>query len=53
MADESNNLPTSRIVRWVAIGALIAFAVGLYFRDARTLPPLAAPPTTPADTATN
>src|SRR2546428_641766 len=40
MADESNVLPTSRVVRWVAIGVLIALAVALYFRDARTLPPL-------------
>src|SRR5689334_20049532 len=48
MADESNllPLPTSRIARWLAIGALIAFAVALYFRDGRTVPPLTgAPPT--------
>jgi hypothetical protein len=57
MADESNVLPTSRIVRWVAIGALLAFALVLYFRDGRTLPPLTAPaagsPTTPADQPVN
>jgi len=50
MADESNLLPTSRIVRWVAIGALILLAVGLYFRDGRELPPLTAPPAPPAAT---
>jgi hypothetical protein len=43
MADESNVLPTSRVVRWVAIGVLIALAVALYFRESRTLPPLTAP----------
>ncbi len=53
MADESNVLPTSRIVRWLAIGALIVLAVALYFRDARTLPPLTASPTAPADQPPN
>ncbi|HYU00346.1 MAG TPA: hypothetical protein VEK85_08210 [Gemmatimonadales bacterium] len=53
MADESNVLPTSRIVRWVAIGALIVLAVALYFRDSRTLPPLTAPATAPADQPPN
>ncbi len=59
MADESNVLPTSRIVRWVAIGALLVFALALYFRDGRTLSPLTAPasatasPTTPADQPVN
>jgi hypothetical protein len=53
MADESNVLPTSRIVRWVAIGALLVFALGLYFRDGRTLPPLTAPAASPADQSVN
>jgi len=57
MADESNVLPTSRIVRWVAIGASLVFALALYFRDGRTLPPLTAPgaasPTAPADQPVN
>lgn len=44
MADESNVLPASRIARWIAIGAAILFALALYFRDGRDLPPLAAPP---------
>src|SRR5207302_9133328 len=55
MADELNVLPTSRIVRWVAIGASLVFSLALYFRDRRTLPPLTAPtsstasPTAPPD----
>ena len=46
MADESNllPLPTSRIARWLAIGALIAFAVALYFNDGRDVPPLTSAP---------
>lgn len=47
MPDESAVLPTTRIVRWIAIGALIFFAVGLYFRDGRQLAPLTAPPASP------
>jgi len=43
MADQSDVLPASRIVRWIAVGALIAFALALYFRDGRRLPPLRAP----------
>ena len=44
MPDESDAVPASRIVRWIAVGALLAFAVGLYFRDGRRLPPLTAAP---------
>ncbi len=40
MPDESDVLPASRIVRWIAVGGLIAFALALYFRDGRLLPPL-------------
>jgi hypothetical protein len=53
MAEEPE-LPTSRVVRWIALAVVIAFAVALYFRDGRRLPPLTAPPpaTPPAtDTA--
>jgi hypothetical protein len=59
MADDSNDMPVSRIVRWLTLGALILFAIALYFRDGLQLPPLgpvapaaadaapaAAPPTT-------
>ena len=42
MADESEVLPTSRIARWIAIGAVIVFTVALYFRDGRRVPPLTA-----------
>src|SRR5437899_784916 len=41
MPDESPVLPPSRMLRWLAIAAVIAFTVALYFRDGRTtaLPP--------------
>ncbi len=44
MADELNEMPPSRIVRWIAVGLLILFAVVLYFRDGRDLSPLEATP---------
>ena len=44
MPQEANALPTSRIARWVAAGALIVFAAALYFREGRRLPPLTATP---------
>jgi len=46
MADESEVLPTSRIARWVAIGAVILFTVALYFRDGRRAPPVTGTPAT-------
>jgi hypothetical protein len=48
MPEDSPVLPASRIVRWITLGALIVFAVGLYFREGRTLAPLTAPPPPPA-----
>jgi len=55
MADESNLLPPSRLVRWMALGAVILFAVSLYFRWGTRLPPVsaaaaAAEPATPPST---
>ena len=45
MPDESPVLPTSRIARWIAIAAAIAFTVTLYFREGLHLQPLTnAPP---------
>jgi hypothetical protein len=44
MPEESPVLPPSRIARWIAIAAVIAFAVALYFRDGRNLPPLTGTP---------
>ena len=44
MPDESNELPPSRIVRWVALAVVIGFAVALYFRAGVRLAPLTAPP---------
>jgi len=32
------------MARWIAIAAVIAFAVALYFRDGRNLPPLTGTP---------
>ena len=48
MPDESNQLPTSRIVRWVALAVAIAFAVALYFRVGVRLAPLTTPPPSPS-----
>jgi len=50
MPDESNELPTSRIVRWVALALAIGFAVALYFRAGVRLAPLTTPPPSPAPT---
>jgi hypothetical protein len=50
MPDDAPALPTSRLARWIAIGAVIVFAVALYFRDGRRLPPLSSP-TAPAPAA--
>jgi hypothetical protein len=49
MADE---LPASRLVRWMVLGGVILFAVSLYFRWGTRIPtvsvPAAAVPETPA-----
>jgi len=42
MADDSNLLPPSRLVRWIALGGVILFAVGLYFRWGSHMPPVSA-----------
>ncbi|HEY3280010.1 MAG TPA: hypothetical protein VGJ83_05810 [Gemmatimonadales bacterium] len=43
MADESNVLPPSRVVRWMLLGGAILLAVGLYFRAGLNVPPVSAP----------
>jgi len=43
MADETHDLPTSRLARWIAIGAVTVFAAARYFRDGGRLPPLTSP----------
>jgi hypothetical protein len=43
MADDSDVLPPSRVVRWMALGAVILLAVGLYFRSGLKVPPVSAP----------
>lgn len=48
MPDESNVIPPARLVRWTVIGVLVLFAVVLYFRHGRELPPLGAAPDTTA-----
>ncbi len=45
MADDPIQLPASRVVRWVVLGAVILGAVGLYFRSGRDVPPVSAPAT--------
>jgi hypothetical protein len=51
MADELSDLPTSRLARWIAIAVVIVFAVALYFRDGRRVPPLTNPGTAAAQPA--
>jgi hypothetical protein len=46
MADD-NLLPPSRLVRWVFLGAVILFAVGLHFRWGVRVPPMSAAPAAP------
>jgi hypothetical protein len=48
MGDDSNDMPVSRVVRWLTLGALILFAIALYFRDGLQLPSLG--PVAPAAT---
>jgi hypothetical protein len=43
MADDANDLPPSRVVRWMLLGGAILVAVGLYFRSGRNVPPVSAP----------
>jgi hypothetical protein len=40
MADD---LPPSRLVRWMVLGAVILFAVSLYFRWGARVPPVSTP----------
>jgi hypothetical protein len=48
MADD---LPPSRIVRWMVLGAVILFAVSLYFRWGTRVPPVSTPAASaPAET---
>jgi len=42
MPDQSNVLPPSRLVRWVAVGVLIGVSVALYFTAGRHTAPLTA-----------
>jgi len=48
MAIDTDDMPTSRLVRWAAMGLLIILAIAFYFRDGLRLPPLDAGPAAPA-----
>ena len=48
MPEDADQLPTSRLVRWAALGALILLAIAIYFRDGLRLPTLEAGPGAPA-----
>jgi hypothetical protein len=56
MADESNVLPPSRIVRWMLLGGVVLLGVGLYFRGGLKIQPVGPapvePPAAPAPAAT-
>jgi hypothetical protein len=49
MADQSNELPASRVVRWAAIGVLIGVAVALYFVAGTRVAPITSAPGSTAD----
>ena len=49
--DDSPVLPTTRIVRWIAIAAAIAFTVALYFREGLHVQPLTNAPSPAASPA--
>ena len=49
-AQTEDAVPPSRIVRWVILGGLILFSVGLYFRYGLRVPPMGTVP--PAATTT-
>jgi len=45
MADDSSDVSPIRLVRWIAVGALICVAIILYFRFGTNLPPITGNPT--------
>jgi hypothetical protein len=51
-AQSEDQLPPSRIVRWVVLAGIILFSVGLFFRYGLNVPPIGTvPPPAPATTA--
>ena len=57
MADESNEMSTSRLVLWGVVGVVLIAAVAAYFRSGTRVPPFgsapaASSPLTPAPAAT-
>ncbi|HEV8509931.1 MAG TPA: hypothetical protein VGQ48_05710 [Gemmatimonadales bacterium] len=51
-ATSDDALPPSRIVRWVLLGGVILFSVGLYFRFGLHVPPIGTVPPPAATTTT-
>ena len=52
-APADDRLPPARLVRWVLLGAVILFSVGLYFRFGVQVQPLGTvPPPAPAAATT-
>ncbi|HEX9279214.1 MAG TPA: hypothetical protein VF890_01155 [Gemmatimonadales bacterium] len=57
MADESNDMSTSRLVLWGVVGVVLIAAVAAYFRSGTRVPPFgsapaASSPVAPATTPT-
>ena len=48
-AASDDRVPPSRVVRWILLGGVILFSVGLYFRFGMRVPPIG---TAPAETST-
>jgi hypothetical protein len=51
-APSDDRVPPSRIVRWVVLGAVILFSVGLYFRFGLRVPPIGTAPAGAETTST-
>jgi hypothetical protein len=52
MPEDPNDIPPSRLARWLLFLVLVAVGVGLYFRSGTRLAPFGSvEPTTPADTS--
>ena len=47
-----DRLPPSRVVRWVLLGGIILFSVGLYFRFGLRVPPIGTAPAGSTTTST-
>jgi len=43
-APPDERLPPSRVVRWIVLGGIVLFSVGLYFRFGLRVPPIGTVP---------